>query len=643
MSLFGLLVFGVAIVVSCIPFAEGVGLKLMDFGNQVFDARDSLAKQAITALNSLQRALPFLCAVNAARVISSNHIAPGGSEHYLGLAIPLPLTGEDVQYPTDDKAQDSGEEIGQQNTKTAEAVDKAQEAYENMQGSKLEGYLADCGLAPDYCLYERAGKLAGLSGVQNPFFSSVDTWLFDYAFARSKAYYQARLANERPASSSLDEEVRSFARTRFYAYAVSEMEQGYANTLPDGTLEAYFPLLPRNNAEIRTTTLYTEKVYPVSADGVIHGSPLCPHYLEAGGAGFGSVADCENGVYTGCDLCDFSINTIGRVASASTSIDNGFEYHYRKVAEAAERYRQASQEYKTENESGKQSADKSFDMFKQALEALKAPRINPSPPGKNGCIAIVVDPSTHAIPQPFSSSLIGGSAELKPRVALSAAAMAADPAEPGNNIISSFLDRAKDNTDFSSAGGMALGAFDAILNIWGNTLLAYSDGTQALVSGVGDFLRSIPLVRSTPLASWAESALRETIEAVGLQGVDLSTPKPVLVNSMHVLRSSDSAAANVLAKAKEGYSSLPGSASGSLGSALVDGLFGELENQGTEFLDSEFTLFTISFGDIPGLPSIPIKISLPSFLADAGKSALGETRSSLSSLIGGGGNNAVWE
>jgi len=401
--------------------------------------------------------------------------------------------------------------------------------------------------------------------------------------------------------------------------------------------------MPRNNTELRATVLYTEQVYPVSTDGVIHGAPTCPHYMEAGGGGLGSVSQCESGVYQKCEQCAFDINTIGRVGSASTSIDNGFEYHYRRVAEAAERYKQASRDYKEQTEEGKQSAEKSFKTFENALEALKAPRINPSPPGKNGCIAIVIDPSAHAIPQPFSSSLVGGSAQLQPRIALSAAAMATDHAEPGGNIISSFLDRIKDDTDLSSASGLGLGAFDAVLNVWGNALLAYSNGTQAMVTGVGDFLRFIPLVRSTPLASWAETTLQETIEAVGLQGVDLSTPKPVLVNSMHVMRSSDTAAGNALVAAKQGYSSLPGSGSGTLGSLLVDGLFSEFENQGAEFLDSEFTLFTLSFGDTPGLPSIPIKVSLPTHLVDAGKSALGETRSSLSALVGGGGKHAVWE
>ena len=642
LSLFGLTVFGIAIIVSCIPSGQEIGVKLMDFGREVFEARNSVAKQAANALDILQRAIPFLCVVNAAIVISSNHISANGEERYIGLAIPFPLTGEDTAFPDETKAQESDGELEQQNGKTAELSEEAQEAYDRMQAYKLEAYLADCGLAPEYCLYERAEWLAGLQGAQNPYFSSVDSWLFDYVVPRAQNYYKARLAAERPASSRLDEQVRSFARTRFYTYAVSEMARAYAVTSPDGTLNAYFPLLPRNNAELRQTTLYTEQVYPVTADGIIHGSPTCQECVDTGIVGYGSVSQCENGVYKGCAICDFSINTIGRVASATTSINTGFEYHYRIIAEAAENYKEAARDYAANNNEVKDSAQKSLNVFKMALEVLKTPRINPMPPGRSGCIAIVIDPSIRQIPQAFSSSFVGSNSALGPRVAISAATMAEDAATQGNNIISSFLDGVKDNVS-SVPGSLALGLFDGILDIWGNALLAYGNGIESMARGLGDFLRSIPLVRSTPLASWAESALLEVFKTFGLQAVEMSAPKPVIVNSIHVARAADNAAGQALIIAKESYSSLPGSASGTIDSALVDGLLGELENRGFALLDSEFTIFTISFGDIPGLPQIPINISLPVQLAESGKSIISEIGSLLRFLLKGGEDGAIWE
>jgi len=644
MSLFGMTVFGIGIVVSCIPYTSAVGTKIVDFGRKVFDARDKVAKQAANALNVLQYALPFLCAINAARVITSNRISPHGTECYIGIAIPFPLTGEKVEFPSEDEARSKGEELEERNSRTAEISDEAQESYDRMQQSKYEGYMADCGQNPNYCLYERARGLGGLNGAQNPYFSSVETWEFSYALDRAKAYYRARLANESPASSKLEDQVRSFSRTRFYTFAVSEMAKAYAYLHADGTLDAYFPLMPRNTNEYRTTTLYTEKVYPVSADGVIHGSPVCPEYLDSRPAGYASVAQCEDGTYKGCEHCGFSINTIGRVAQASTSIDNGFEYHYRRVAEAAERYAQAAKEYRDASSGAKESAQEGFNLFKTALEALKTPRLYPHPPGRNGCIAIVIDPGTHPVPSPFASSFVAGGATLKPRIAISAAAMAADEASFGDNVIASFLDRVKDDFDLSSAGGLALGAFDGILEIWSSTLLVYNMGIDMMTRGLGDFLRAIPLVNSTPLASWAERTLRETFEAFGMQGASLATPKPVLVNSVYVALTSDSIPGRVLVSAKEAYASLPGSASGTIGASFIDGLLQEFENQGVQFLESEFTLFTITFGDIPGLPEIPIKVTLPDFLIDRGKRILSDTRSSLSLMLDwGGGSNALWD
>ncbi|MDR2714796.1 MAG: hypothetical protein LBB42_04670 [Coriobacteriales bacterium] len=642
LSLFGLVVYGIAIVVSCIPFCQAIGEALLNFGNQIFEARNTVAQQAMRMLDALQRALPFLCAANAARVISGNHIAPNGAEQYLGLAIPLPLTGKAAEFPSDE-SQEYRDDMRDANENTAELTDEAQEAYERMEEAKLEGYMADCGNNPNYCMYERARGLANLSGTQNPYFSSVDTWLFDYAFARACAYYPARLAIECPATSALDEHVRSFARTRFYALAVTEIPKGHAHTSPDGTLDAHFPLLPRNTSETKETRLYTEQVYPVCAEGIIHGCYACPEYQSAGAGGLGSAQQLDNGTYGSCETCDFSATTIGKVAQASTSINNGFEYWYRRVAEAAEDYRQAAEDYNNYSSEAQKSAQESFDIFEEALAALKVPRIDPRPPGRNGCIAIVIDPSAHAMPAPFSSSLVGGNASLQPRLAISAAAMANDKASHDENLLASFLDRVKDEADLSTAGGIGLGVFDKILSLWGSALLAYGEGTEGFARVVGDFLRSIPLVGSTPLGSWAEQTLVEMFEALGLQPARLSTPKPVLVNTLHVSLASDSAAARALISAKQGYASLPGSGSGGFGTSLVDGLLGELEAQGDAFLESEFTLFTISFGDNPSLPQIPIKISLPEWLVDKGKAALSDARSSLGAVVGGGGNNAIWE
>jgi hypothetical protein len=642
LSLFGLLVYGVAIVVSCIPYCQTVGTKMMDFGRGVFKARDNCARQASNALNSLQKALPFLAVVNAAAAISANSFSPEGEARYQGLAILMPLEGKDMAFPSDDGAQGATGTLTEQNENTSEATNAAEDARKEMDRAKLEAYLADCGSSPNYCQYERANRLAGLTGSQNPYFSSVDLWRFDYAFTRAKAYYQRRLAIEAPANASLDEQIRSNVRKLFFTYAVEEMGRGYAHTDSDGALSAYFPLLARNNSEIRTTRLYTDRVFPIDSAGHMHGASSCPDIAD-GIVGYGSIQQLENGVYQSCARCNLSINTIGRVASASSSIDNGFEYHYRIIAKAAERYANASEDCRTYTREAKDQASDALDTFAEALSALDTPRLTPYPPGRNGCIAIAIDASAHEIPGMLLNPLIRGDAALQPRVALSAAALVEDTADNKSNILASFLEKAKEDANWDSTLKRSLGAFDGIFDLWGTALLFYNQGVDSLIGGVGGFLRSVPLVNQTPLASWAEGALREAIGAVGLEGADLAVPKPVLVNSVHVLRSSGSTAALGLASAKEAYASLPGSGSGTLETYVINGLLTEAQERTAQYLEREITIFTISFGDLPGLPQIPIKIALPPTVVEKGRGLLDDAFASISSSVGGGDGDDVWE
>ena len=642
LSLLGITVYGIAIVVSCIPYVQSAGKSLMEFGKKVFKARDDCARSASKALDKLQAALPFLIAINAAAAIEANSGMSGSASSYHGLAIAVPLKGEKTTFPDDDAAEQSAEEISEKNDETAESTDAAQEAFEKMESSKLRGYMADCGNKPNYCMYERASHLAGLNGSSNPYFSSVDSWLFDYAYKRAQSYYAERLATEQPANQNLAEQVRSYCRERFYTFAVNELKRGWCNTSAEGVLDAYFPVLPGNTEEMRLCELYTERVYPLSSDGVLHGSTACPAYQDAGSAGTGSVSELEAGTHSSCDTCKFAASSIGKVGGASSSIDNGFEYHYRIVADAAKSYQEASQKYEQETQQAKDSANESLDIFEKAMNALKTQRIKPKPPGRNGVIALVIDWESHAIPAGFTNPSVGGSADIQPRLAISAAALAEEKADFGGNILASFLDKAKAESSQSSFADAGLGVFDGILDIWGSALLVYSLGGEAISNGLTQFLDAIPLVKSTPLSRWAQTALSETVDAVGLGGADLDTPKPLIVNSIHVLRASDAEPSKALLFAKESYSSLAGSGSGTIGGALVEGFTGALADQGTEFLESEFTLYEISFGDMPGLPRIPITLRLPDSVVERGQTAISDVSGNINSSLGGG-SGAVWE
>ena len=643
MSLFGLAIYGIAIVASCIPFAQEIGATLMKFGNNVFKARNDMAKQAQETLVTLQKALPFLAALNAASVISANSFSPSGQAHYQGIALLVPLTGDDIEFSPDETAAKSGKELEEQNEKTNIATEESEAARKEMELAKYQGWLSDCGAKkPSKCMYERAESTAFLNGYSNPYFASVELWEFDYALARAKEYYKKRLAIETPINSKLEEQKKSYIRSLYYAYALEELNKGYVRTDANGEFDAYFPPLASTNAETKKTRLYTDKSFPVDTTGCIHALDVCPGFTGVL-VGFGSISDLDAGYYTYCPECDLDINTIGSVASINTNHESGFEHHYREVARAAERYKKASKEYNNLTREAKESATDAFDTFAKALEALKSTRLNINPPGRNGCIVIAFDLSSRPVPKQFMSSFISSGSSLPPRLAISAAALVEDEASEGNSILASFFGRVSPQLEEESSGFSFLGVFSTVFTIWGNLLFVYTQGVDSMVGGVGDFLRSIPIINQTPLASWAERTLAETLEFLGLQGADLSAPKPVIVNSIHVINASDSRALQLLGQSKLAYHSISGEGSGTITNEIFEGLIVEIEQWGNNFLESEFTIYTISFGDIPGLPKIPIKVKLPPAITDRGKSLLSVGLDQLRSIFGGGKSGAIWE
>lgn len=66
----------------------------------------------------------------------------------------------------------------------AEAASRAEEAARAVEEARARGFARDCGDNPSYCMYERAGRLAGLSGADNPLFASVDSWSFSVPLER---------------------------------------------------------------------------------------------------------------------------------------------------------------------------------------------------------------------------------------------------------------------------------------------------------------------------------------------------------------------------------------------------------------------------------------------------------------------------
>jgi hypothetical protein len=643
MSLFGMSLHGVAIVVSCIPSMQSVGVKLTEFAQKVLQARDKLSKSSATALNQLQKALPFVCAVNASAAIAANSTDGITPAQYAGIAIVLPLDGQPVNASNSKDMIKAGDDLADQNADTAKLTDAAKEAEKKMQASKLAGFKADCGDAPANCQYERASSLVQLSPSQNPMYQSVEHWTFDVAYARAQAYYKARLSAEQPKTATLDEQIKSFARKRFYHYAINEFAKGHCTTAANGVLDADFPEIPKTAIEARKTSIYTEGVYPVDADGVMHGVGICSK-INGTVTYKASIKDLESGAYESCETCNLSSKNLAQVGSITANAPSGFEYHYFKVVEAAKKYKAASKDYEKEFKAAKNSAKDAFETFEDAFSKLKTTRITPHPPGRSGAIAIAFDLSSHKTPEAFGRAFVGGDTELSPRMAISGAALAEDKASFDNNILANFLDGAKAEMGTQNAAGMGLGVFDGVLSIWGCMLMAYNGGVDAVRNGVGDFLNSLPIIGQTPLGGWAKDALSDVLDGLGLTAVNLSSLKPVLVNTQRIIQAADEPITNGIAKAYETYMSIPGEASGTLSEAAFDGMLLTLEQRSAETLDSEFTIFTLSFGEGLPLPQIPIKIKLPEQVSARGKGLVGQAIQSLRNI--GGANDAqkrIWQ
>ena len=484
LTLLGDIAYAAGVVALCVPPAAELGSQLVSAGQKVLKARDAFSRKACEGLEALQRALPFLAAANGAAVAAAN----GEGNGYAAVALLLPGKGSSIASGTSAVEESMEEAVEAGKGELAEAASRAEEAARAVEEARARGFARDCGDNPSYCMYERAGRLAGLSGADNPLFASVDSWSFSVPLERARAYYRERLLSERPASDSAEEQARSALRKRFYAYAISELREAFVHETAD-SFSASFPRFPRNTEQMRATRLYTEPVYPVTVDGelpVMHAWDGCP---EAGLVDYyGSAEEWESGSFETCPACKFTASALGSVASASTSIDNGFEYHYDAVAQAAADYQKARADAEPLSRAAKGNAEGLLDEVLAALGDAGAFRIKADPPGAAGCIAFVVSTGTSE-PTAFESAF-APSGTLGARAAVSAATLIRDESEEAS-VIGDLLD------DLSGSGSALSGVGGLVLDGWAGALEAYSSGTEGLENGVAAVLSGIPLAGST--------------------------------------------------------------------------------------------------------------------------------------------------
>lgn len=629
MTLLGAVSYGAGIVALCVPSASAVGEKLIELGGDVFEKRDGFAEQAVEGLNRLQRALPFLATLRAAEAAASN----GGDEaSYRALAVLVSGEGETISLGDLSASSDLSSAVEKRKQELVQEAAAAEEASQRAQEAKRRAFDADCGACPGRCMRERAEVLAGLAPSKNPQYYSVDVWSFEVALERARAYYAARLAQEAPNSSSVEDRSNSAIRRAFYAYASAELEGAYVHEGED-FFEARFPLFAANTDEMRSTALYTDEIWPVSVgEGgrCMHAWDGCP--AASGSLSLGSIAQMEQGGYAVCPVCGFEAVSVGSVAAASSSIGNGFEYHYRIVASAVEDYESAYAEASPHIRQAKSLASEMFDAFAAVLEGLGNARIEAEPPGSLGCVALVFDTGRVAADAGFESSFVP-SGVLGARFAAAGATMVEEPAGEGRSVISSLLD------GFASSGAGATGAARSVLSCWSVLLESYGSGQESILRAVKTSLESVPLVGSSGLGTWAAEKLEDFAEAAGLQPASLDALKAVVVNTSCVVGKDSGAFSRAFSAAKDA-ASRSSSASGGALSLAIEGLR-SLALDASDELGSGFELARI---ELPvGGVSVPITLALPESAAQKARGIVDAVFDAWASLSIGASSARVWQ
>ncbi len=588
LGLTGLIAYGAGFVASCVPGLSAVGIKMCTVGNDVLKMRRQFSKTAAEGLEKLEGTLPALVVANSASCVAANS---GEGLEYVGCALPFPVTsGSDFSAFATDVDDSSFTELSEQ---MSESSKKAEEAKERAEEALKKGWMADCGSEP-YCLRERAASLAGLSLAENPNYPSADLWTFAAALLRARHYYEARHDAERVEGTTAEELTNAACRKAFYAYALEQVRAGSYTESSEGTVTANLPSLPRNADETRETELYTDVRWPcTSEDGVrtLHSSEQCP---GAAGSpdGTATLAQLDAGEASTCDDCEMDVGELGRVASASTSINNGFEYHWRIIVEASEEYEAARNEWVEAEAGTKDLAQQGAESFSQAFEHLTVSRPTLRPPGAWGCVAVVMRGEGSVVPTELTEAFLSSS-ELPAGVAVSAAVLAPDESTEQNNVLSSFFD------SLSADDSLIGGAVDGVLELWGGLLVGYGSSYETVAEAGGGFLDGIDGVLGGSVGSWLKEQIKGIMTGLGLEPADMRLRKPVLVNTQDVLEQSGYEQGESL---REFVRTLPESATAQDFARAV----------GLELVNKIGTMsFTIAEITIPGIGvSIPLTIDL---------------------------------
>lgn len=286
------------------------------------------------------------------------------------------------------------------------------------------------------------------------------------------------------------------------------------------------------------------------------------------------------------------VGELGRVAAASTSIQNGFEHHWRIIVEASEDYAAAQEEWAAAVARTRELAEEGEEAFEEALEQLTAERPTLCPPGAWGCVAVVSRQGGTVVPTELTASFLE-SAELPAGAAVSAATLAPDEDTAENNVLSSFFDSL-------SAHDSALGgALDGVMELWGGLLVGYGSAYGRVAEVGGAFLDDLDGVLGGTVGEWLRGQLKGVMRDLGLEPADMRLRKPVLTNTQNVL---DRGGYEPVSTIREFVATLPDSPS-ALDFARAMGIGLENTVGGGTFTVAELT--------VPGTDwSIPLEVDL---------------------------------
>ena len=566
LNLSGSCVCMVGTVLLCVPPLAGIGETCIKSGEKIFHARDSFVKEAEKGLNAYQKALPFLCAAKSIAVMQKN--ADISSNHsYQGFALLNPMHGQPVEIGFSDEGSEKEEDCLSHSEEIKALGEEAEKHSAKAQELKKKAYEADCGKNPGLCMEERARKLSSLDAQENPHYESVDAWNLEVGLKRARAYYAKRIKNENPSNySDIKEQAQSALRLRFYAFAQEELKDAYAKD-EESICSVNLPLFPKNTKELKETKLYTEYKFPVSKQEeklCIHAFDSCPGISSI--ASYETLQYAEQNNLEECQYCQFKTSSLGKVAAASSSISNGFEFHYREYVKAARDYEKEQEKAIPAKDETKKLVEDTFSRLQKVLKSQVNKRIKVKPPGRCGVIVVVFDNQAISGKEGLDNSFVQSNTKIGARVAISGSILVGAPCKDGKNPLESALKEI--SREFANPL-LSVGAVAS--KFWGKALFAYSDGIDGLLSVVEHSLDGFPLVGPSGLGLWAADKLKEGFKDFGLEPVTFEDLRPVLINTEHI----SSAGNSVLSAKFVSIKKMATSSSGKQYSTFLEALVSE--------------------------------------------------------------------